>query len=100
MRDETGLLKTEGLFLIHFKTLHFISFIDLLDDVHVISVMEARRSLVGRPVFKTGVGGEKLPGWVRFPCASATFTIQFKQLQDPTAKLSLLTGTIPTRSQP
>ena len=35
--------------------------------------MEARRSLVGRPVFKTGVGGEKLPGWVRFPCASAMF---------------------------
>ena len=26
---------------------------------------------MGGPVFKTGVGGEKLPRWVRFPCASA-----------------------------
>jgi hypothetical protein len=32
---------------------------------------EARRSLVDRPVFKTGGGDEKSPRWVRFPCASA-----------------------------
>jgi hypothetical protein len=33
--------------------------------------LEAQSSLVGGPVFKTGEGGEKLPWWVRFPCASA-----------------------------
>jgi len=35
--------------------------------------LEAQSSLVGGPVFKTGEGGEKLPWWVRFPCASANF---------------------------
>jgi hypothetical protein len=36
--------------------------------------MEAHRSLVGRPVFKTGGGDEKSPRWVRFPCTSANIT--------------------------
>ena len=34
-------------------------------------LLEARRTLVVRPVFKTGGGDEKSPRWVRFPCASA-----------------------------
>ncbi|EKD59212.1 MAG: hypothetical protein ACD_55C00108G0002 [uncultured bacterium] len=41
---------------------------------------EVRRSLVGRPVFKTGVGVEKTPRWVRFPCTSANYC-RLAQLQ-------------------
>ena len=54
------------------------------ETVFIGIISEARRSLVGRPVFKTGVGGEKLPGWVRFPCASAkTNLIQSDVVQKP-----------------
>jgi membrane protein YqaA with SNARE-associated domain len=58
--------------------------------------MEARRSLVGRPVFKTGVGGEKLPGWVRFPCASAnlfhsSFSRSLSQLHSQTGSIHATT---------
>lgn len=35
--------------------------------------LEVRRSLVGRPVFKTGEGDGKSPWWVRFPCTSAKY---------------------------
>ncbi len=34
--------------------------------------MEVVRALVVLPDFKSGVGGEKPPRWVRFPCTSAT----------------------------
>ena len=33
--------------------------------------LEAERALVALPDFKSGASGEKLDGWVRFPCASA-----------------------------
>jgi len=48
-----------------------LSFIQIYLYLSSANLREARPSLVGGPVFKTGGGDEKSPWWVRFPCASA-----------------------------